>query len=352
MNRQQYLYSSFALLAVAAFGVLMRNNFSVSPDELNILTANKHKGVCWVGTPRPVGQTEFESLKKCGANWISQTPFGWQQNPGSPSLTFEPNSQKGWWGESEEGITVTSKLASANGFKVMLKPHLWIRESWPGDIAMKSSQDWVSWFDQYERFILYYAALAERTHAEILCIGTELHKTVAHEKEWRKLISDIRQIYKGKLVYAANFNEEFEDVKFWDDLDYIGIQAYFPLSQKERPAVDDLVHAWKKHLSRIEKIQRVYNKPVLFTELGYKSTADSAIEPWRWPVREDVDKVSHETQANCYEAFFRAAWNKKWLEGVYFWKWYPHGSSRNATVDFTPQGKPAEAVLARWFKQQ
>lgn len=351
MNRQQYLYSSFVLLALATISFVLKNYFAVPAERRTILSPNKHKGVCWVGTPKPVTAAAFESLKACGANWISQTPFGWQLRTDNPTISFETNSQKGWWGESSEGITVTSQLANESGMRVMLKPHVWIRGSWPGDIAMKNDEDWAAWFDQYSRFILYYAALAERTHAAILCIGTELHKTVSHDKEWRKLISDIRQVYRGKLTYAANFNDEFEDVKFWDDLDYIGIQAYFPLSQKEKPRVDELVSAWKKHLIRIQKIHRQYNKQVIFTELGYKSTMDSAIEPWRWPSGEDAAKISDETQANCYEAFFHAVWNAKWLEGVYFWKWYPHGNNRNAAVDFTPQGKPAEKVMTKWFKQ-
>ena len=48
-------------------------------------------------------------------------------------------------------------------------------------------------------------------------------------------------MYSGKLTFGANWYLEYEDVTFWDDLDYIGIQAYFPLTKKENQGVDELV---------------------------------------------------------------------------------------------------------------
>ena len=40
-----------------------------------------------------------------------------------------------------------------------------------------------------------------------------------------------------------------------------------------------------------------------------------------------------------------------WLAGIYFWKWYADlgwGGSRNS--DFTPRSKPAERVMADWYR--
>ena len=91
---------------------------------------------------------------------------------------------------------------------------------------------------------------------------------------------------------------------------------------------------------------------MLFTEIGYKSTNDAAIEPWKWPQDNRAATPSTETQARCYEAFFKTAWQKEWLAGAYFWKWYPHDSHRVSEIDFTPQGKPAEKVLLENFKKK
>ena len=313
--------------------------------------AQKQKGVCWVGGREVVTEKELTALVNNNINWISQTPFAWQRDAGSSSIRMNTTSDRIWWGESDDGISKTTELAKKLGIKTILKPHLWVRDGWPGDINMKSDTAWQSWFLNYETFILHYARLAQKNKIEIFCIGTELQQTSKREKEWRSIITKIRSVYSGKLIYAANFHEEYEHIRFWDALDYIGVQAYFPLAKSQRAPVNELVKNWNEPLASIERVHKRFNKPVVFTEIGYRSDADAAIEPWRWPKETSDIIISNEAQSNCYQAFFTAAWNKSWLAGVYFWKWYPHGPRRMATLDFTPQGKPAEKVLAENFKK-
>ena len=323
----------------------------LSPSANPVSPSVKQKGVCWVGGKEIVTEKEIAALAKCNVNWISQTPFGWQRDVNQSIIRTNFSFDKIWWGESDEGISKTTELARKSGIKTLLKPHLWVSKGWPGDIEMKSDSAWQSWFRNYENFILHYAKLAENNKIEIFCIGTELHKTIKKEKEWRAIIKKIRTVYKGKLTYASNFHEEYEQVKFWDVLDYIGIQAYFSLTQNESHSLDDLQKGWTTPLSSIERVHKKFNKPILFTEIGYRSDVKSGIEPWTWPEENGATKISFEAQANCYKAFFNTVWNKSWLEGVYFWKWYPHGPHRNANIDFTPQGKSAEKIMAEAFKK-
>lgn len=117
---------------------------------------------------------------------------------------------------------------------------------------MKNEADWDEWFANYRGFILDYAVMAEEHQIPMLCVGTELEMTSGREEDWRKVISEIRKVYSGKLIYAANFTE-FEHVKFWDALDYIGIQAYFPLSTKTNPELSDLKSGWNKHLPKLKR---------------------------------------------------------------------------------------------------
>jgi len=310
---------------------------------------SKQKGVCWVGGREEVTEKEIAALKKCNVTWISQTPFAFQRNANESEIKTHFTSDQIWWGESDEGISKTTVLARKAGIKTILKPHLWVSKGWPGEIKMKSDTAWQRWFLLYEKFILHYAELAERNQIEILCIGTELHQTL-REKEWRAVIASVRKVYKGKLTYAANFHEEYQQVMFWDALDYIGIQAYFPLTKSSEASIADLKGGWKAHLSSIEQIHKKYNRPVLFTEIGYRSDANSAIEPWVWPKENQTASVAFDVQANCYKAFFETVWGKNWLAGVYFWKWYPHGPKRMIDIDFTPQGKPAEKILRDGYK--
>jgi hypothetical protein len=320
-------------------------------DSQPVSPVLKHKGVCWVGGRDIVTEVEIKALVDCNVTWISQTPFGWQRDANSPTIYTNHSSEKIWWGESDNGISATTSLALKAGIKTMLKPHLWVRNGWPGDILMKSDTSWQHWFENYETFIIHYATLAEANKIEIFCIGTELQNTTKREVEWRALISKIRKVYSGKLIYAANFHEEYEHIKFWDALDYIGVQAYFSLANKQEVTLLELVNKWKAPLASIERVHKKFNKPVMFTEIGYRNDKQAAIEPWTWPSEMREVSVSEETQALCYQAFFQSAWNKPWLAGAYFWKWYPKGPRRSSGSDFTPQGKQAEKILKENYRK-
>jgi hypothetical protein len=343
MRFRKIIFSSLFVCAGLAFQTCV-------PAESNsIPVVSKHKGVCWVAGREEVTEKEIDELTKHNVNWISQTPFGWQRDASTSSIRTNFSSERIWWGESDEGISKTTAIALKSGVKTLLKPHLWVRNGWPGDIVMQSDTAWQKWFSNYESFIIHYAELAERNKIEVFCIGTELQQTTKRETEWRAIISKVRTVYSGKLIYAANFHEEYEHIKFWDALDYIGVQAYFSLADKKDATLQELIKKWNGPMASIERVHKKYNKPVMFTEIGYRNDAHAAIEPWIWPRDLKDIEISTETQALCYQAFFQSVWNKNWLTGVYFWKWYPHGPRQVNETDFTPQGKPAEKIMKENF---
>ena len=319
------------------------------------------RGVSWVGGDS-ITAAELAPLRKAHVTWIAQMPFGWQGGPAEPVIrvrTERPPGRGGMWGESDAGLIYTAQLAHKYGIRTLMKPHLWVRGNgtWPGDINMASPADWDTWFASYASYILHYAQVAETAQFNGLCIGTELlHATEpAHEKAWRSLIRQIRRVYHGPLTYAANWSGEYQQIRFWDALDYVGIQAYFPLSTAASPSLEALLDGWQPHLRALAAWQQKIKKPVVFTEIGYKTTPDAAARPWEWPKRTAAFIAPDEaTQARCYEAMFRACWGLPWLKGMFIWKWYPglaaDGPARRH-ADFTPQHKPAEAVLARWYGQ-
>ena len=84
----------------------------------------------------------------------------------------------------------------------------------------------------------------------------------------------------------------------------------------------------------------------------YRSAPHAAEKPWLWPERTEVGSLKPDDalQARLYEAFFQSFWNEPWFAGALIWKWYPEANRPMHAIDFTPQGKPAEAVLRRWFR--
>ncbi len=325
------------------------------PDEVS--KTDRQRGVSWVASRDTVLPADLDELASRGVNWIVQTPFGWQREVDQPELRMIRGDQ-GWWGERDEGIARTTEYARRAGLKTLLKPHVWLfdrdGEVWRGDIAMTSEADWSAWFGGYGDFMLHYAQLAQQLGIEALSVGTELHGTVHREAEWRALIERVRGVYGGKLTYSANWYREYAEVGFWDALDWIGLQGYFPLSDAEFPSVDQLVDGWAEPVEELAALARATGRPIVFTEIGYKSVPFMAHEPWVWPERRMrvSDPRAFQAQASAYEAFFRAVWPQDWVAGAYFWKWYPSTAMPRSggSADFTPQGKPAEDVMARWYR--
>jgi len=317
----------------------------------------RQRGVCWVAGTRPITAQQMRLLAAQHVDWISQTPFGWQRGLDSPEIAIASQGRV-WWGESDSGLAATARLAREAGIRTLLKPHLWVTAghgAWTGEIAMTSEEAWRAWFASYGEFLLHYARLAESEGIEALCVGTELQgSTLSREADWRRLIAQVRTAYHGKLTYAANWNREFDQIRFWDALDFVGIQAYFPLAERDAPTLAELQGGWAPHLATIERVQRATGKPIVFTEIGYRSVPEGAIRPWEWPDRRDASVGARSdlaTQARAYEAFFRTFWELPWFAGAYFWKWYPETAHSEGphTLDFTPQDKPAQEVMSSWF---
>lgn len=293
-------------------------------------------------------EQEVDLLVKHNVEWLTFVPYATQRDVLKPTLLFD---RKAAYSRRDSAFIKQIEIAKDRGLRVLMKPHIWtIGDKWRSEISMESEEDWKEWFDQYENFILHYAGIAEKTGCEALCVGTELMQSaLSRPDDWRLLIAKVRRVFSGKLVYAANWDREYKEIAFWDELDFIGVQAYFGLSAASTPSVEQLTEGWEPHKRELKAVSEKWQKPILFTEIGYKSVEGSAYHPWEWESYSGglTQKISTETQANCYEALFRVFWHEPWFGGVHLWRW--EGSEK---FDFTPKGKPASNVMARWFAGQ
>ncbi|WP_419212713.1 glycoside hydrolase family 113 [Maribacter sp. X9] len=137
---------------------------------------------------------------------------------------------------------------------------------------------------------------------DILCIGTELEPFVqSRPAYWNRLIKQIRGTYKGKLTYTSNW-EEFDRVPFWKQLDYIGIDAYFPLSEAQTPTAEELIAGWQPWKTKIIDLYTAMQQPVLFPEFGYRSMDYTVKKPRLVDGKEE--RPNMESQANCKKSVF------------------------------------------------
>ena len=103
------------------------------------------------------------------------------------------------------------------------------------------------------------------------------------DSQWRHLAKNVRQVYSGRLTLAANF-DNYHEVAFWDELDFIGINAYFPLREAlETPLSEDrLVTSWREIFDQVAAFKESHDlsQEVLFTELGYTRWRGVTVAPW------------------------------------------------------------------------
>ncbi|MDX1532258.1 MAG: hypothetical protein R3362_12080, partial [Rhodothermales bacterium] len=225
------------------------------------------------------------TLADLGTDHLALIPFAFQPAVDDPDLRMNPDAR--WYTESDRGIRALARQADSLGMAVVLKPHVWIghgEDAWSAHIGFGSESGWAEWERRYRRFALHYARLSEEVGAPLFVIGTELGRAVRErEAFWRGLIREIRAVYGGRLTYAANWHADVEQVPFWDALDAVGVQAYFPLTEDAAPTRETLERGWAEPLRTLEALHARTGKPVLFTEIGYRDVPYAAARPWEWP---------------------------------------------------------------------
>ena len=332
MNRIKLLFYTLSLVALSSCE-------SQSP---------KMNGISFVAYQDAVDNTHTQPVANIGANYATLMPFGFIRELSNPNIRF--NEQRQWFGERREGVKQYAEALRKHDIKIMIKPQIWVwRGEFTGYIDMKTEADWKTLEESYANFILEYAKLAAEINAEIFCIGTELENFIdKRPKYWDNLIKDIKQLYKGKLTYAANW-DEYKRTPFWEQLDYIGIDAYFPVSDAQTPTVGQCLEGWKKHKPTMKALSDKYDKQVLFAEYGYRSVDYSGKEPWRFD--RDMTTVNLQAQVNTTEALYQTFWHEDWFAGGFIWKWFINydkagGKDNN---QFTPQNKPVEQTIKKYY---
>lgn len=312
--------------------------------------SQKINGLSFVGSKDYISQKHIDPIKKVSANYICLMPFAFLKDIKNPNLQY--NSKRQWIGETKKGVTQYANLIRNNHLKLMIKPQIWVwRGAFTGTIRMQTEADWNILETAYTSYILDFAKLAETLHAEIFCIGTELEYFVADRPEyWKQLIKEVKKVYKGKLTYAANWNE-YKKTSFWKELDFIGVDAYFPTSEKKNPTINDVKSGLNTYKKALMQISINKNKPILFTEFGFRSVDYAARKPW--DSKRIEDHINLKAQSNSLEAVFNSFWPEKWFAGGFLWKWFVHHERAGGINNnrFTPQNKPAEKIIKQYYNQ-
>jgi len=269
-------------------------------------------------------------LKGMGVNWITIHPYGGISGDGSVGRGMIDRLY-----EDPRWLTRAIDEAHALGLKIMIKPHIayWGSPfSWRGEIEFDTDEAWDRFFATYDEWITRVARVTR--NADAFVVGTELDRTIRFEDQWRAIIGHVHEITNAPLTYAAGW-DHFEDVAFWDALDVVGIQAYFPLTDVEDPPTqEDLDAAWTKLVDRLEAYSARHNRRIVFTELGYNRSLHAAIRPWEY--RQHHEAEAEFLQVRCTRAALAALKRSDKLVGAFMWKWFPGERDRGNFIQSTP----------------
>lgn len=300
------------LLVVSSIGAARAAPSDAHAEVRGITISTPTWGWEW-GSDAMVGT--LEAVRSDGANWIAIHPYARVGADGSVSFRpIDPSAPPAW-------LDRPLREAHARGLKVMIKPHLayWGSGfSWRGAVHFDDPRDRERFFSSYRAWITAVAAASRR--ADAFVVGTELSRLEDEDAAWRAIIADVRQVYPGHLTYAANW-DSYARVPFWDALDAIGIQAYFPVVEAGEAITPETLRAgWARILPALRALHRRTGKPIVFTELGYDADPRAAERPW---ATGGGGVEGQRVQRAALDVALRVIADEPSVRGVFLWKWMP-----------------------------
>lgn len=294
------------------------------------------RGVNLVATPdAPLGSPSCERslrhLRDQGGNAVALIPFLWQSAPGDPRIVLGD-------AVSLDQLRAGIKQARGLGLKVMVKPHVWVPQTWAGAIEFKDAAYQAEWLARYRAILLDLATLAQGEGAEALALGTEL-RGVSGDPAWTGIIADVRDRFRGTVTYVAHWDGELDHLPFRALLDVPSISLYPPLGDDDA-GLGSRIDALAAELAG--------QGPLWIGELGLRSAVGGQAKPWESPEERDAHP-NGDLQARVLDHWLTALAGHG-LHDVLLWRWFsdPDAGGPQDT-DFTLQGKPAEAVMKRHF---
>lgn len=301
------------------------------------------------GYGTPYSAALLDELATMGVNWISVTPFGriWSLDSTDILMDFEAP-----YPENRTAVRTVIRQARARGMRVLVIPHLWVETGgWRGEIDPGSEAGWKAYQESYRRFVTAWARDAALAGADAFSIGVECKSWSGRfGGYWRELIAEVRTIFPGLLTYSANWDEA-DGVLFWDQLDLVGINAFYPLADHSGATYEEYVEGARAIVPQLRELAEVLQMPVLFVEVGYSSRPDAAVEPWLWPDDMENVVVDEQEQARALSAMFEAFLPHEWFAGLLVWRYYANidDVSQEAIWGFSPHAKEAEVLLDEVF---
>jgi hypothetical protein len=351
---------------------------TVSAAPIAARAADFQAGVEWLPIYQPSWQPylvwAFQNAKDMRGNTVMVDPT-WRfthQNP--PTIEPVPGKDPLWF-----DLTQIALQAQQKGLGLTIHPVLAYPDDpqqwWLG--AVRDDGWWQSWFDRYRTFLLYHADLAAQTGAKLLVIGDE-NITPAlpggtlsdgspsgvpgnAEERWRRLITEVRSHYPGKLAWMVSYAGQSSPMPdFVHELDMLYVQISPPLTAADPLSQPDLEASIAGIFDGdLLNLQEQTNQPMIigmrFPSVsgafdGCVDTEGSCLSssafqqpapdyPGTTPALND--------QAVAYNAVLSVINQRSWIAGFYASGYLPVVEMKD--MSNSVRSKPAGDVLSYWY---
>jgi hypothetical protein len=293
-----------------------------------------------------------DEIAAVGADTVKFVVDARQENAGSGKIYLDLRMTP-----TPEALGDLIQHAKKKNLRVILMPIVLLDDprddtEWRGKIApLQDNGGWRSWWDSYRAMLGHFAWIAQANQVDVLVVGSELVSTESQVDQWTRTIDHVRATFKGRLTYSSNW-DHYTSVPFWDQLDLIGMNSYWKMTDDHKRGndvtLDDVKQHWKDIQHDLLPFVERTGKPLLFLEIGWFSQDNVAFEPWDYTKGTDEAPIDLQVQQRLYEGFFQSWHGNPLLGGFSFWEWTP-GDGGPEDKGYTPENKPAEEVLRSWF---
>ena len=286
------------------------------------------------GTKIPLAISDIKNLH---ANWIFIQPTWAYTNFSPPTLEFSPSTSPNW-----DDLVSWIKHAHLLSLKVALFPLPEFNQisSVPSGDPYSYTNDWDIWFENYSLMVTHYALLANETGAKSLIIGanwitppsssnTTQSLPTDDSATWIKLITNLRSVYRGKLIWATTYSDGINTVpSILELVDEIYVLWSPPLATQPNATSRQMRDEALRLIDRdLHPFWQQTKKPIILA-LAYPS-------------------VTMNEQMNAYNAMMMALNDRPWLAGIVSTGYYPPLPLKDTCPSVN--GKPASGVLWYWF---
>ncbi|MCC6301108.1 MAG: hypothetical protein IT314_17600 [Anaerolineales bacterium] len=319
----------------------------------------------------------LQNIQSMNANWVVYTP-SWTYKRVAPNLFTQQPGKDPFWSDTVRAVTE----ARARNLNVALFPQPRFETNaadfWNG-AARNDINWWNDWFDHYRAFTIHFADLATQSGAQAVIVGGDWilpalpdGKLVDGspsgvpsdaETRWKNLIAEIRQRFRGKVIFALPYNStDFTPpVGILRDADAVYLLWFAKLSALATPNKADMINEAGNLLDQnIAPWQLQVGKPFIIG-LSYPSATNSATGcipsgsgaclDWTALNRPNADNSSVsldlQQQIDIYDAMLNAMNSRSWVNGFVSRGYFAPVELQDKSASV--HGKPARDLLWYWF---